>query len=80
METIAKITIRCFFLGMGLLLLWFFMYAAADEAMYEFHTQWFDITREQFATMHYCGMMFLKVICFAFFLFPYMACKWCGEN
>lgn len=80
METIAKLTIRCFFLGMGLLLLWFFMYVAADDAMYEFHSQWFDITKQEFAVMHYCGMMFLKVSCFLFFLFPHMACKWCGDN
>ncbi|HHH76706.1 MAG TPA: hypothetical protein ENL03_06750 [Phycisphaerae bacterium] len=80
METIAKITIRCFFLGMALLLLWFFLYAAADDQMYEFHSQWFDITREQFASMHYSGMMFLKVACFTFFLFPYIACRLCGKN
>ncbi len=80
METVAKITIRCFVLGMALLMLWFFLYATADDWIYEFHSRWFDLTKHEFAVMHYCGMMILKVLCFLFFLFPYIACKWCGKN
>ena len=30
--------------------------------------------------MHYCGMMFVKVVCFLFFLFPYIACRLCGKG
>ena len=79
MDTVAKIAIRCFLLGMALLLLWFFLYAAADDQMYEFHLRWFELTKHEFAVMHYCGMMFLKVLCFLLFLFPYIACKCCGK-
>jgi len=80
METVAKITIRCFVLGMALLMLWFFLYATADDRMYEFHSRWFDLTKHEFALMHYCGMMILKVLCFMFFLFPYIACKLSGKD
>ena len=30
--------------------------------------------------MHYCGMMFVKVVCFLFFLLPYLACSLCGKG
>ena len=36
----------------------------------------FDITKEQFAMLHYAGMMFTKIFIFVFFLAPYIACRW----
>ncbi|UCC98905.1 MAG: hypothetical protein JSW66_03265 [Phycisphaerales bacterium] len=78
METIARITIRCFFLGMVFVLLWFFLYAVAEEQIHEVHSTWFDLTRHELAVIHYSGMMALKAFCFLFFLAPYIACKWCG--
>ncbi len=80
METVAKITIRCFVLGMALLMIWFVMYTMAADSMYGIHSKWFTVTIHDFAVMHYCGMMFVKVVCFLFFLFPYIACKWCGKG
>ena len=80
METVAKITIWSFVFGMVLLTIWFVMYATAAEWMFDIHSKWFDLTKQQFAVMHYCGMMFVKVVCFLFFLFPYIACKLCGKG
>lgn len=80
METVAKITIRCFVLGMALLLIWFFMYALAAEWMYGIHSKWFDLTEHEFAAIHYSGMMLMKVFCFLFFLFPYIACRLCWKK
>ena len=80
METVAKITIRCFVLGMVLLLIWFLMYALAGELMYEIHSKWFDLTEHEFAVIHYSGMARLKVFCFLFFLFPYISCRLCGKK
>lgn len=80
METLAKITIRCFVLGMVLLLIWFLMYALADEWMYGIHSKWFDLTKHEFAVIHYSGMALVKVLCFLFFLFPYIACRLSGKE
>ena len=80
MDTLAKVTIRCLGLGMALLMLWFFLYATADDWMYDIHSEWFELSKQEFAMMHYRGMMSLKVLCFLFFLFPYIACKWCGKE
>lgn len=75
METAAKITVRCFVLGMALLLLWFFLCVLAGDQIYEIHAKWFDLTRHEVEVIHYSGLMFTKIVVFLFFLFPYIACK-----
>ena len=77
METIAKITIRCFFLNFIVLLIWLLFYLLAGDFMYRTHSSFFKMTEHQFAVINYCGIMFLKIITFAFFLFPYVACRLC---
>ena len=78
METIAKITIRCFVLGVAVLLCWFFMYLLAGDWMYGIHSRWFELSRHEFAVIHYCGMGLCKLVIFMFFLFPYIACRLCA--
>lgn len=80
METVAKITIRCFVLGMALLLLWFFLCVLAGNQIYEIHAEWFDLTKHEVAVIHYTGMMFTKILVFLFFLFPYIACRMSGNR
>ncbi len=76
METVAKITIRCFFLNLIVMLIWFLFYVLAPDFIYQTHFRLFNITKQQFAAINYGGMMLLKIITFTFFLFPYVACKW----
>ena len=80
METIEKITIRCFFLGMAFVIIWFLLCAATGNWMYELHAQWFRMSIEQMQIIHYYGLMFTKVCIFIFFLIPYIACKWAGKK
>jgi hypothetical protein len=79
METIEKITIRCFVIGMVFILVWFFMCLTGDW-VYEIHSKWFELSKHEFAVAHYCGLMFAKICIFLFFLVPYIACKLCGKR
>ena len=80
METIEKLTIRCFIIGLVFMLFWFFMYLAAGNWMYEIHSKWFELSKHEFAVVHYCGLAFMKICIFLFFLVPYIACKWAGKK
>ena len=60
METIEKITIRCFFLGMVLILIWSFLCKAGD-LLYTIHAEWFDLLIRQVKIVNYCGVMFAAI-------------------
>ena len=80
METIAKITIRCFFLNFIVLLIWLLFYVLAGDFMYKAHSNLFEMTEHEFAVINYCGIMLVKIFTFTFFLFPYVACKLCMKK
>ena len=79
METIGKVTIRCFVLGIVFVLIWFLCCVSGDW-VYEIHSKWFELSKHEFAAIHYCGLMFAKVCIFLFFLLPYIACKLSGKE
>jgi hypothetical protein len=74
LEAVAGVCIRCFVIGMVFLLIWFFMCLSCDW-VYEIHSKWFALSIDEFAVVHYCGLMFAKICIFLFFLFPYIALK-----
>jgi len=76
-EKIEKIKICCFLLGMVFILIWFLMYVFAGDWIYSVHSRWFDLTKQQFAMLHYAGMMAAKIWIFLFFLLPWLASKLC---
>ncbi|MHC4585665.1 MAG: DUF6868 family protein [Planctomycetota bacterium] len=80
METIEKITIRCFVIGMVFVLIWFLLCIATGNAIYELHADWFKLNENQVRLINYCGLMFTKICVFVFFLIPYIACKWAGKK
>jgi len=76
METMEKLTIRCFVLGMAFVLVWFIC-CTTGNWMYRFHSMWFkELAEYDFAVINYTGLMFAKVFIWLFFLIPYIACKW----
>ncbi len=80
METFEKITIRCFIIGMVFMLIWFFIFLTARDWMYEIHTKWFALPKNELVLINYCGLMFTKICFFLFFLTPYIACKLYGKK
>ncbi len=79
MEMFEKVAIRCFVLGMVFVLIWFLCLVTGDW-VYQVHSKWFELSKHDFAVVHYCGLMFAKVCVFLFFLVPYIACKWAGKR
>ena len=80
MDTLEKIMIRCFIIGMVFMLIWLFICLIADDWMYGIHSSWFALSKHEFVVVHYCGLMFTKICVFLFFLVPYIACKVCRKK
>jgi hypothetical protein len=74
-EGIASIFLRCFFLSVALLLLWFVFYFMAGDWAYSIHSRWFGLSRRDFGLIHYYGMAVTKTCAILFFLFPYLSIK-----
>lgn len=53
------------------LLVWFAVFAFAKDGLYNLHTNWFDISKEQFNLIHYSGMAFYKLLINFFALVPF---------
>jgi hypothetical protein len=75
LNSLAAILIRCFFLTIGLLLVWFVFFRLAGDAGYYLHSRWFEIDGRDYDLLFYYGMASLKIIAFVFFLFPYIAIR-----
>jgi hypothetical protein len=75
LDGVARILIRCFLGGMGLLVVWFAAYVAAGDWIYQMHSQWFQIPRQTFDAIHYAGMAVTKIAIIIFFLLPWLAIK-----
>ena len=75
LDVFADILIRCFFGGMGLLMVWFAAYVAAGDGIYRMHARWFQIPRQTFDAIYYAGMAVTKIAIILFFLLPWIAIK-----
>lgn len=74
-ETLAKILIRSFLLGLAFLLIWFLFYLIGTSWMYEINAKWFDIGKRDFHLINYYGMGFVKLSILVGFLFPYLSIR-----
>jgi len=79
METVEKLTIRCFVLGIVFVLIWFLCCVSGDW-MYEVNSYWFKLSEHEFALINYAGLMFAKTCIFLFCLIPYIACRWARKG
>jgi hypothetical protein len=71
----APVLGRCFLISTVALLFWLGMIVLAHDWIYEFHTQWFDLTPNQFDVIHYSGMAFFKILLITCFGIPWLALK-----
>lgn len=72
---VAGIFLRCFFLSLALLLLWFVFYLVAGDWAYSIHSRWFELSRRDFGLINYYGMALTKICVILFFLFPYLSIR-----
>ena len=75
LDVVAGVLIRCFFMGMVCMTIWFVAFVTVADWAYALHSKFFPITREQFNLVHYTGVLVLKVAVFGLFLLPYIGIK-----
>ena len=75
LDIISQVLIRCFFMGVGVLFIWWGALGLMPELTYNIHSSMVPISYEQFKVIHYFGMLLIKSIIFLFFLFSYIAIK-----
>lgn len=73
LEIFSKVLIRCFGIGVLLLLFWFGFFILGGDIGYKTHSQLFQISRHEYDLINYYGMGFVKACNLIFFLFPYLA-------
>ena len=72
-ELVREILGWCAIINLGLLLWWFLFLSLAYDWTYRMHSRWFELTVEQFNSIHYAGMLLFKIAIFFFNLVPYFA-------
>jgi hypothetical protein len=75
LRTVARVLMWCILLSGAILVLWFGMLVLAGEWVYRMHAQFFPVSREHFAFLHYGGLALLKSAVIVLFLVPYAAIR-----
>ena len=75
LNDVATALLWCFGLGVVFLLLWFGMLVLQGDLVYDWHSRFFDISRQQFDVLHYLLMALWKLAIFGLFLLPYVGLK-----
>ncbi len=68
----------CCVINTGLVFFWFLILAFAHDAIYRLHGKWFEMSKENFNSIHYAGMTFFKMVVFVFNIVPYIALRIAG--
>ena len=58
----------------GFLLFWWFFFMFGKDFVYNLHTKWFPMTKEEFYRAHYILIAVYKLMIFIFALVPYIVC------
>jgi hypothetical protein len=74
-QYLARILLKCIFLGFGLLLFWFIVVLVAGDIAFEIHSKIFDITRHDYDLLMYWGMGLTKIFILVFFVIPFIAVR-----
>ena len=62
----------CTIINYGLLIIWFLLFVFARPWLHQMHSEWFNISDENFDLIHYVLMSFYKFNIFLFMLIPYI--------
>jgi len=74
-QYLARVLLKCIFIGFGLILLWFILVLVGGNAAFAIHSMIFDITRQEFDLMQYYGMGLAKILILVFFVIPFIAIR-----
>jgi len=75
LDALAMVLLRCFLLGVLLLLVWAGVFLIAGDFVYRMNGPVFGLSQHEMNLMHFYGIVFVKCIVLLFFLFPYIALR-----
>ncbi len=75
-DTLAKVLIRCWLLGVVLLLFSFVLFLLFGSIVDDIHGRMFGLSPHELDLIIYCGMGLHKLFVNLFFLFPWLAIRW----
>jgi len=75
LEVTGQVLIRCFVMGLLVLLFWLGALMLAGDLAYSVHAKIAPISREQFYLINYAGGLMTKAAVFVLFFFPYIAIR-----
>ena len=73
LNEIKTILFWCTSINYAILIVWFIVFLAAHDWLFNLHRRWFDLTRQSFDAVHYGGMAIYKLGIMLFNLVPLMA-------
>ena len=74
-QYLARVLLKCIFLGFGLVLIWVILTLVGGNVAFEIHSKIFDITRHDFDLLQYWGMGLAKIFMLVFFVIPFIAIR-----
>jgi len=76
-DTLARVLLRCFVMGYGVVVLWFVLSLTAGDLIYgRLGGKLYGLTPHEVDLVNYCGIAIAKGIVILFFLCPYIAIRW----
>jgi hypothetical protein len=75
LDAIAKVLIRCFLMGVVVMLVWVGFLVLAGDFAYNVHSRFISLSREQFNCIQYAALAITKGCIFLYFLLPYIAIR-----
>jgi hypothetical protein len=75
LDAIAKVLLRCFALGVLLLVVWSGCVLLAGDLIHRISVPLLGLSRHEMNVIHYGGIVFVKCLALLFFLFPYIAIR-----
>lgn len=75
LTTANRVLLRCWLIGMGVLLVWVGFYLALGQKAYQVHGRLFHLTAHDLNMLAYAGMMLWKMLVLALFFLPWLAIR-----
>lgn len=68
----------CTLINFGFLAFWFLFFMMGRDWIYGYHGKWYQLSPEEFDSIHYRGIAYFKVGIVLFNLVPYLALRIVG--
>jgi hypothetical protein len=77
-EVMRSFLLLCTVINYGILAVWFLVFVCAHDWILRLHGRWFQLSRDQFDSLHYAGMAIFKIGIIMFNLAPYIVLRIVG--